>query len=86
MRSIFSKKSIGRLPESNPHTGGSVRGNEILDRWHKTEQAHAHATHADRPQALFARMEAEQDAIEHFGLGLHVKAYQARFPGEELGA
>ena len=63
-----------------------MRSDEILDRWHAVELAHASATHADRPQALFARMEAEQDAIDYFGVGLHVKAYQARFPGEELGA
>ena len=57
--------------------------NEVLDRWHDAVIAFRHASEGEKPQAAFRRMATEQQAIERFGVGLHIKAYRVRFPDEE---
>lgn len=62
-------------PEAGPLTD-----DEILDAWHEAEAALIGATEADKSEAAHRVMLAEQSAIERFGLGRHVAAYDARYP------
>ena len=57
----------------------AMTDDEILDRWHAAERAHAQASDDDMLEALIARIAAEDGAIARFGFGPHQDAYQARF-------
>ncbi|WP_371422385.1 response regulator [Tardiphaga sp.] len=62
------------------HSPSTGTDEDILDAWHATELAQAQAPPADKPFALAQAMAAEQAAIERFGRGPHIAAYDARFP------
>lgn len=52
---------------------------DILDHWRAAERAYVVASHDERPEAMFAKMAAEQAAIERFGMDLYLRAYHDRF-------
>lgn len=52
---------------------------EILDQWRDAEHAYLRASHDQRPEATFARIAAEEAAIERFGMEHYLQAYQDRF-------
>lgn len=52
---------------------------EILDDWAAAKSAHQNAAPGQKTAAFGARGLAEKAAVERFGLGRHLKAYEARF-------
>ncbi|HDR8961812.1 hypothetical protein LGN06_29275 [Burkholderia vietnamiensis] len=55
------------------------RGNAILERWHAANAAHKAAKKDERDAAYAEMNAAEAAAADHFGIGKHLKAYNARF-------
>ena len=57
----------------------TATGETILDEWHHAKLAHKAASNDDKDIAYHRMTNAEHKAAEHFGLGKHIKAYEARF-------